>query len=63
MHNLMKLQDLVDLVKPPLGGNPATRTSGQLKEEAMEMDDEEEEKEEATLEGQHSLGEGNLGLG
>ena len=63
MHNLVKLQDLVDLVDPPLGGTPATIVSEHTKEEAMELDDEEEEQEEDTSGGQRSPGEANLGLG
>lgn len=63
MRSLVKLQDLVDLVEPPLGGTPAMKTSRQTKEEAMELDDEEEEQEEDTLGGQRSLREANLGLG
>lgn len=42
MHSLVKLQDLVDLVEPPLGGTHPTTASGQTKDEAMELDAEEE---------------------
>lgn len=63
MRSLVKLQDLVYLVEPPLGGTPATTTLGQSKEEAMELDDEEEDQEEATSRCQRIPKEANLGLG
>ena len=43
MRSLVKLQDLVDLVEPPLGGSFVVTTSGQRKGEAMELDDDDEE--------------------
>ena len=63
MRKLVKLQDLVDLVEPPLGGFLAMTSSGQMKDEAMELDEEEEEHEEDMSGGQGSPGEANLGLG
>lgn len=46
MRGMVKLQDLVDLVKPPLGGSSIAIASGQPKGEAMELDDDDEEQEE-----------------
>ena len=43
MQSMVKLQDLVNLVKPHLGGSSATSTSGKPKGEAMELDDDDEE--------------------
>lgn len=64
MRSLAKLQDLVDLAKSPLGGVPATTSSGQTKDEAMELDEEEEEEhKDDTPVGKGSLGEDNLSLG
>lgn len=54
----MKLQDLLDLVKPPLGGS-----SGKPKREAMELDDNDKEQEKDMSGRQHSSGESNLDLG
>ena len=59
----MKLQDLVDLVEPPLQGTSAVTALGQTKEEAMELDDDEEEQEEDMLGGQHSPREANFSVG
>jgi hypothetical protein len=63
MCSLVKLQDLVDLVEPPLVGFSETTSSGQMKNEAMELEEEEEEHMEDMWRGQGSLGEANLGLG
>lgn len=43
MRNLVKLQDLVDLVEPPLEGCSTMTSSSQMKNDAMELDKEEEE--------------------
>ena len=60
---MVKLQDLVDLVEPPLGGSSTTTTSGQPKGEAIELDDNGEEQEEDILGVQYNRGEANLRLG
>ena len=49
MQSFIKLQELVNLDEPPLGGSSAATTSGQPKGEAMELDDDDEEQEEDTL--------------
>lgn len=61
--SLVKLQDLVDLGEPPLGSFAAMTSSSQMKNEAMELDEEEEEHVEDTQGGQCSPVEANLGLG
>jgi hypothetical protein len=60
---MVKLQDLVDLAEPPLGGLSIATASGQPKGEAMELDDDDEEQEVDILGVQYNLGEANLGLG
>ena len=46
MRSLGKLQDLVDLAEPPLGGSSAATTSGQPTGKVVELDNDDEEKEE-----------------
>ena len=48
MRSMVKLQDLVDLVEPPLGGTSGASTSDHPKDEAMELDGEDEYQDEAT---------------
>ena len=45
---MVKLQDLIDLAEPPLGGSTIASTSMKPKDEAMELDDDDEEHEEDT---------------
>ena len=63
MRNLVKLQDLVDLTEPPLGGTSTMETSRKMKDEVMELDDEEVEREEDATGRQCSPKEANLSLG
>ena len=51
------------MVEPPLGGSSIATTSGKPKGEVIELDDDDEEKEEDILGIQYILGEANLGLG
>ena len=46
---MVKLQNLFDLVKSPLGASSAVTTSGQPKGEVVELDDYDEEQEEDML--------------
>ena len=63
MRSLVKLQDLVELDEPPLGGSSVATTLGYPKGQAMDLDDDDEEQEEDMSGVQHILGEVNLGLG
>ena len=63
MRSLVKLQDLLDLAEPPLGSFAATASLGQMKNEVMGLDKEEEEHVEHTQGGQGILEEANLDLG
>ena len=60
---MVKLQDLVDLVEPPLGETSGASTSDHPKDEMMELDEEDEYQDEATASAQFSLGEANFSLG
>ena len=48
MCSLVKIQDLVYLVDPPLWGLSASTTTGQRRNEEMELDAREEEHEKNT---------------
>ena len=63
IHSLVKIQDLVDLVETPLGGLSTMTSSGQMRNEEMDLDEEEEEQAKDTPGGKDSPGEANLGLG
>ena len=64
MCSLVKIQDLVDLAEPPLGGLSATTSSGQMRNEEMELEAEEEEEDaQDTQAGQGSPREANLSFG
>ena len=63
MRSMVKLQDLVDLAEPPLGGSFVVIASGKPKGEAMELDEDDEEQEEDMSSRQHSPEKANLGLG
>ena len=63
MRTLVKIQDLVDVVEPPLGGLSTTTSSGQIKNEEMDLNEEEKEHVKDTWGGQGSPREANLGLG
>ena len=43
MHSLVKIQDLVDLAEPPLGGLSASTSTGHRQNDEMELDAGEEE--------------------
>ena len=45
MRSLVKIQDLVDLAEPPLGGLSASTSVGHRRSDEMELDVEEEEPE------------------
>ena len=63
IRSMVKLQDLVDLVEPPLGGTSGASTSDHPKDEVMELDEEDEYQDDATTGTQFSPGEANFGLG
>lgn len=44
MRSLVKIQDLVDLAEPPLGGLSTSTSSSQMRNGEMEMDAGEEEQ-------------------
>ena len=62
MRCMVKLNDLEELVEPPLGGTPGSSTSGLPKDEVMHLDEGIELQEEAKLEAQFSPGKANIGL-
>ena len=53
----------MDLVEPPLGGLSASTSTGQRRNDEMELDAGEEEQEPNAQGGQDSLDEANIGLG
>ena len=63
MRGLVKIQDLVDLAEPPLGGPSTATSTGQQRNEDMELDAEEEEPEQNSQDPPDSLGEANIRLG
>lgn len=48
MQSFVKLQELVNLDEPPLGGSSIVTASGHPKGEAMKLDDNDKEQEEDT---------------
>ena len=63
MHSLVKIQDLVDLAKLPLGGLSSSTCVSQRWNAKMELDAGEEEQDPNAQGGQDSLDEANIGLG
>lgn len=63
MRGLVKIQDLVDLAEPPLGGLSAATSTGQRRSEDMELDVEEEESEQNAQDTPDIPGEANIDLG
>ena len=63
MCSLVKIQDLLELDEMPLGGLSASTSSGQMRNEEMELDVEEEEHAQNTRGGQGNPREANIGLG
>ena len=49
MRSMVKLQDLVDLAEPPLGGTSEASSSDHPKDEAMKVDEEDEYQNKATV--------------
>lgn len=62
MHCMVLLNDLEELVEPPLGGNLSTSTLAPPKDVVMNLDEEDELKEEANEMAQFSPDEANYGL-
>ena len=63
MRSVVKIQDLVDLVEPYLGGLSASTSAGQRRNDEMELDAEEEESKPSAQDGQGSPIKANIGLG
>ena len=63
MRGLVKIQDLVDLAKPPLGGLSAATSAGQRRSEYMELNVEEEDLEKNAQDTPDNPGEANIDLG
>ena len=63
MRSLVKIQDLVDLVEPPLGGLSVSTLDGQQWSEEIELDAEEEEPDQNVQDDPNSSSEANIGLG
>ena len=63
MCGLVKIQDLLDLVEPPLGGLSSATSVGQWCSEDMELDVEEEELEPNSQGSSDNPNETNIGLG
>ena len=63
MRSMVKLHDLVDLVKPPWRGIAQASMLGFPKDEVMELEEAIENQDEDTAGALSSLGDANLGLG
>ena len=63
MRSMVKLHDLVDLAEPPWRSMAEASSSGQPRDEAMELDEAMENRDEEATEAPASPGEANLGLG
>ena len=63
MRTLVKIQDLVDLVEPPMEGISASTSAGQWWSDEMELDANEEEPKKNAQDAPDSPGEANIGLG
>ena len=62
MRCMVKLNNLEELVEPPLGGTPGASTSAQPKDAAMDLEEEEGHPEEENELAQFSPGEANYGM-
>ena len=63
MRSMVKLHDLVDLAEPSWRGMVEASSSRWPRDEAMELDEAMENRDEEAAEDSASLGESNLGLG
>ena len=62
MRCMVKLNDLEELVEPPLGGNAGASTLDPPKDVAMDLDEADGLQEEANAKAQFSPDEANFGL-